>query len=104
MGVIDIFNNDSECLAYHVHEYKLGYVVECELDGEPYCGDSWILLPAENLWNRWVRGSLYVFALAFLFVGKGDLLPMQRSQTEIQQTNTRGRRVVLATIFGSFLL
>ncbi|XP_075241315.1 sodium/calcium exchanger Calx-like isoform X2 [Convolutriloba macropyga] len=69
MGVIDIFNNDSECLAYHVHEYKLGYVVECELDGEPYCGDSWILLPAENLWNRWVRGSLYVFALAFLFVG-----------------------------------
>jgi hypothetical protein len=30
---------------------------------------SYILLPAENTWNRGVRGFLYLFALLYSFLG-----------------------------------
>lgn len=48
--------------------YDRGYVIE-ELDiGDEPCS-SWLLLPAENLWNPVLRGFLYVIAIAYFFVG-----------------------------------
>ncbi|XP_063729584.1 sodium/calcium exchanger 1-like isoform X2 [Symsagittifera roscoffensis] len=51
------------------YDYRLGFVVRYFLQDEPACDDSWILFPAEVLWNRWLRGTLYVLGLGFLFVG-----------------------------------
>ena len=52
-----------------IHYYKLGEIVVYALEGEPICDDSWTLLPGSVLWNRWIRGGLYILALSFLFVG-----------------------------------
>ncbi|XP_053406259.1 sodium/calcium exchanger 2-like isoform X9 [Mercenaria mercenaria] len=49
-------------------EYDRGYVVE-ELDNGTEPCESWLLLPAENLWNPGLRGFLYVLAIAYFFVG-----------------------------------
>ncbi|XP_060551495.1 sodium/calcium exchanger 2-like isoform X7 [Ruditapes philippinarum] len=49
-------------------QYDRGYVVE-ELDiGTDPC-ESWLLLPAENLWHPALRGFLYILAIAYFFVG-----------------------------------
>ena len=45
-----------------------GFVVEYVSPNETIC-ESWILLPAENLWPAWLRASLYLVALSYLFVG-----------------------------------
>lgn len=49
-------------------EYNRGYVVEELSNGTEPC-ESWLLLPAENLWNTGLRGFLYVVAIAYFFVG-----------------------------------
>ena len=48
--------------------FSRGYVVEFYSPNKPPC-ESWILLPAENLWPHWLRGILYLAAMVYLFVG-----------------------------------
>ena len=52
----------------HKTYYSDGYVVEYLEYGEDRC-ESWLLLPAENLWPQWLRGFIYCLALFYLFVG-----------------------------------
>ncbi|KAL8606727.1 hypothetical protein ACOMHN_018761 [Nucella lapillus] len=48
--------------------YSNGYVVEFIDSGDERC-ESWLLIPAENLWAEAFRGFLYILALAYFFVG-----------------------------------
>lgn len=48
--------------------YDRGFVVEEVKNGTEPCS-SWILLPAENLWDPVLRGFLYVICIAYFFVG-----------------------------------
>lgn len=52
----------------HTESYTNGHVVEYYWNSSGRCS-SWILLPAENLWPRWLRGILYLTAMFYLFVG-----------------------------------
>lgn len=46
-----------------------GYVVEyLSSNDSEYC-QSWLLLPAENLWPEWVRGILYLICMFYFFLG-----------------------------------
>jgi len=45
--------------------YSGGYVVY----NSPVCFESWLLLPAENLWPAWIRGILYTMAILYIFLG-----------------------------------
>ncbi|XP_052795078.1 sodium/calcium exchanger 3-like isoform X7 [Mya arenaria] len=49
--------------------YENGYVVEELPDNDTEPCSSWILLPAENLWNPVLRGFLYVICIAYFFIG-----------------------------------
>lgn len=51
-----------------ISQYGNGYVVEYVKNGSEACS-SWLLLPAENLWNIGLRGFLYCLALAYMFFG-----------------------------------
>ncbi|XP_035668339.1 sodium/calcium exchanger 3-like isoform X5 [Branchiostoma floridae] len=48
--------------------YSTGYVVETLPNGTEPC-ESWLLLPAENLWPSALRGILYFLAMAYIFIG-----------------------------------
>ena len=48
--------------------YSNGWVIEKVAAGYEAC-ESWLLLPAENLWNIGLRGFLYILALLYIFVG-----------------------------------
>lgn len=48
--------------------YDKGFVVQELENGTEPC-ESWLLLPAENLWDPVLRGFLYVIAIAYFFVG-----------------------------------
>lgn len=52
----------------HFSYYSNGYVVEYLDNGTDQC-ESWILLPAENLWPAAFRGFLYIIALVYFFLG-----------------------------------
>ncbi|XP_056020510.1 sodium/calcium exchanger 2-like isoform X8 [Ostrea edulis] len=52
----------------HYTYYSNGYVVEYLDNGTDACF-SWILLPAENLWPKGLRGALYIVALMYFFLG-----------------------------------
>ncbi|XP_062616648.1 sodium/calcium exchanger 2-like isoform X6 [Saccostrea cucullata] len=52
----------------HFTYYSNGYVVEYLDNGTSACS-SWILLPAENLWPKALRGFLYILALMYFFLG-----------------------------------
>lgn len=52
----------------HFSYYSNGYVVEYLDNGTDQC-ESWILLPAENLWPAALRGFLYIVALVYFFLG-----------------------------------
>ncbi|XP_061162803.1 sodium/calcium exchanger 2-like isoform X6 [Saccostrea echinata] len=52
----------------HYTYYSNGYVVEYLDNGTDACS-SWILLPAENLWPKALRGFLYILALMYFFLG-----------------------------------
>lgn len=45
--------------------YSTGYVVY----NDPICFESWLLLPAENLWPAWIRCILYTMAILYIFLG-----------------------------------
>ncbi|XP_066273845.1 sodium/calcium exchanger 1-like isoform X3 [Branchiostoma lanceolatum] len=48
--------------------YSTGYVVETLPNGTQPC-ESWLLLPAENLWPSALRGTLYFLAMIYIFIG-----------------------------------
>ncbi|XP_019615312.1 PREDICTED: sodium/calcium exchanger 3-like isoform X8 [Branchiostoma belcheri] len=48
--------------------YSHGYVVETLPNGTLPC-ESWLLLPAENLWPSPLRGILYFLAMIYIFIG-----------------------------------
>jgi len=56
-----------------VYEHKTGYdggfVVEFLSHVNDSRCESWMLLPAENLWNKGIRGVLYFLAMFYLFLG-----------------------------------
>ncbi|XP_074650756.1 sodium/calcium exchanger 1-like [Tubulanus polymorphus] len=55
-------------MAPHVYtNFTNGYIVEYGNMGK-VC-QSWLLLPAENLWPQGLRGFLYIFAMGYLFMG-----------------------------------
>lgn len=45
--------------------YSRGYIVEYS---QP-CFDSWLLIPAENLWSPGLRGFLYILGMLYIFLG-----------------------------------
>lgn len=45
--------------------FSNGYVVY----DDAICFESWLLLPAENLWPGWLRGILYTMAIFYIFLG-----------------------------------
>ena len=55
-------------VVYHYTNYSNGWVVEVLGELQDQC-DSYLLLPAENLWSSGVRGFLYILALLYLFMG-----------------------------------
>ena len=32
--------------------------------------ESWLLLPAENLWGAGIRATLYILAMIYMFIGE----------------------------------
>jgi len=62
-----ICNNVSEPFYNTKGEY-VGAVVEYHCNDTVVCG-SWLLLPAENLWSKEIRGFLYLIAMIWIFVG-----------------------------------
>ena len=61
--------NQSESDTYLVyHNYSNGYIIEIIPVGSEPC-ESYLLLPAENLWSKELRGFLYILAMLYSFVG-----------------------------------
>ncbi|XP_033634771.1 sodium/calcium exchanger 3-like [Asterias rubens] len=56
-----------EGVPYQVN-YSRGYVIEYLKNNYSAC-ESWMLLPAENLWATWLRGLLYIITMLYIFVG-----------------------------------
>ncbi|XP_071488662.1 sodium/calcium exchanger 3-like, partial [Diadema antillarum] len=52
----------------YYNNYSNGYIVELVPVNSTPC-ESWILLPAENLWPAWLRGILYFIAMFYIFIG-----------------------------------
>lgn len=73
----DSMDTNPDCFSA-VEETSTGWLIEvyskgeaaasARVEGWAYC-PSYILLPAENTWNRGVRGFLYLFALLYSFLG-----------------------------------
>lgn len=56
-------------MSEHREDFDRGYVVEyLESNTSERC-ESWILLPAENLWHEAVRAILYLICMFYFFVG-----------------------------------
>ena len=68
-----------------ITNYSNGYVVE--FDSTP-C-ESYILLPAENLWHEGVRGFLYCLALIYLFLGIAIVSDVFMSSIEVITSKKR---------------
>lgn len=76
-------------MSYQVQsDYANGYVVEIVANGSKPC-TSWILLPAENLWNEGVRGFLYCLAIAYLFLGVAIASDIFMSSIEVITSKKR---------------
>lgn len=53
----------------HYTNYSRGYVVEfIDSPNKSVC-ESWLLLPAENLWHEGIRGVIYLICMFYFFVG-----------------------------------
>ncbi|XP_046584198.1 sodium/calcium exchanger 2-like isoform X3 [Haliotis rubra] len=52
----------------HFTNFSNGYVLEIIPAGQSRC-ESWLLLPAENLWSKELRGFLYIVAMIYFFMG-----------------------------------
>ncbi|XP_071844528.1 sodium/calcium exchanger 3-like isoform X2 [Apostichopus japonicus] len=60
---------DSEEFSFiYFQNFSNGHVAEYYNNRTDRC-TSWILLPAENLWPRWIRGVLYLTAMFYIFMG-----------------------------------
>ncbi|CAC5412240.1 SLC8A [Mytilus coruscus] len=56
-------------MSYSVYSYySRGHVLENVENGTEQCA-SWLLLPAENLWNVGIRAFIYILAILYLFLG-----------------------------------
>lgn len=56
-------------MVQHVYtNFSNGWVIEVINKPEDLC-ESYLLLPAENLWSVGVRAFLYIFALLYIFIG-----------------------------------
>ena len=53
---------------YHYSNFSNGWVVEKASVGTDIC-NSWLLVPAENLWPKGLRGFLYLIAMMYMFMG-----------------------------------
>ncbi|XP_013418432.1 sodium/calcium exchanger 2 isoform X2 [Lingula anatina] len=53
---------------FHYTNFTNGWIIETTDNGTAPC-ESFILLPAENLWNLYLRGILYIVAMLYLFIG-----------------------------------
>ena len=89
-------SNSTVCVDYVTHynsshEYR-GSVVEHICNDTLRC-DSWMLLPAENLWSEGVRGFLYIIGMLYVFIGvaiASDIFMMS-----IEVITSKKRTVVL---------
>ncbi len=71
-----------------ITNYSNGYVVEFyDATSEP-C-ESYILLPAENLWHEGVRGFLYCLALIYIFLGIAIVSDVFMSSIEVITSKKR---------------
>ncbi|ELU01061.1 hypothetical protein CAPTEDRAFT_224088 [Capitella teleta] len=52
----------------HYANYSNGWVIE-QTEGDDAPCQSWMLLPAENLWHVGIRGTLYIVAMLYMFIG-----------------------------------
>ncbi|XP_046340942.1 sodium/calcium exchanger 2-like isoform X16 [Haliotis rufescens] len=55
-------------MATYFTNFSNGYVLEVVPAGLSRC-ESWLLLPAENLWSKELRGFLYIVAMIYFFMG-----------------------------------
>lgn len=62
------YDNDSGLFIFQTFNSRRGYVVEL-LENEDDLCTSWVLLPAENLWDAAARAVLYLMALLWMFLG-----------------------------------
>jgi len=81
-----------------VTNYTRGYVVLYEEGCE-----SWILLPAENLWDPYVRATLYLFGLFWCFAGIAIAADIFMAAIEVitsqERTITRNGEVIRVKIW-----
>ncbi len=73
-------------MAEKITYYSNGYVVEYNKNDS--C-ESYILLPAENLWYEGVRGFLYCLALVYLFLGIAIVSDVFMSSIEVITSKRR---------------
>lgn len=65
--------------------YSKGYVAEYETP----CFESWLLLPAQNLWPDGLLGVLYVIAMIYLFLGIAIIADIFMSCIEVITSKKR---------------
>lgn len=65
--------------------YSKGYVAEYEAP----CFESWLLLPAQNLWSDGLLGVLYVIAMIYLFLGIAIIADIFMSCIEVITSKKR---------------
>lgn len=75
----------------HYSHYSNGFVVEYVENGSLPCS-SYILLPAENLWSKGLRGFLYILAIAYIFLGVA--IASDIFMTSIEVITSKKKKVV----------
>ncbi|KAL3311987.1 hypothetical protein Ciccas_009427 [Cichlidogyrus casuarinus] len=55
-------------MSFRQENYTHGQISYWNSTDNPFC-ESWLLLPGENLWNRYLRVFLYLTAMLYIFVG-----------------------------------
>ena len=65
--------------------YSRGYIVEYQ----KRCFDSWLLLPAQELWLEGLRGFLYILAMFYVFLGIAIVADIFMSSIEVITSKKR---------------
>ncbi len=65
-----------------ITNYSNGWVVELYDAGDEPC-ESWMLLPAENLWDEGLRAFLYCLAMVYVFLGIAIVSDVFMSSIEV---------------------
>ena len=68
--------------------YSSGYVIEYVDKGDDQC-ESWLLIPAENLWSVAFRGFIYLLAMLYMFVGIAIISDIFMSSIEVITSQSR---------------